>query len=71
MMCDAAHPVAIATLALVCVGSVPSAQAQDASRWDGEPHGATRLIAGASLKSAGTKLVRAGIEIRLDPGWKT
>jgi DsbC/DsbD-like thiol-disulfide interchange protein len=50
---------------------VPSAQAQDASRWDGEPHGATRLIAGAALKSANTKLVRAGIEIRLDPGWKT
>jgi DsbC/DsbD-like thiol-disulfide interchange protein len=71
MMCDAARPLAIATLALVCVGSMPPARAQDASRWDGEPHGATRLIAGASLKSAGTKLVRAGIEIRLDPGWKT
>jgi len=71
MMCDAAYPIAIATLALVCVGSMPSAQAQDASRWDGEPHGATRLIAGAALKSADTKLVRAGIEIRLDPGWKT
>ncbi len=71
MMCDAARPLAIATLALVCVGSMPPAQAQDASPWDGEPHGATRLIAGASLKSAGTKLVRAGIEIGLDPGWKT
>jgi DsbC/DsbD-like thiol-disulfide interchange protein len=70
-MYDAAHPIAVATLALVCVGSMPAAQAQDASAWDGEPHGATRLIAGASLKSADTKLVRAGIEIRLDPGWKT
>src|ERR1700733_3042670 len=71
MMCDAARPLAIATLALVCVGSMPPARAQDASRWDGEPHGARRLIAVASLKSAGTKLVRAGIEIRLDTGWKT
>jgi DsbC/DsbD-like thiol-disulfide interchange protein len=71
MTCNAAHPVAMATLALVCVGSMPSAQAQDASGWDGEPHGATRLIAGAALKSADTKLVRAGIEIRLEPGWKT
>ena len=29
MMCDAARPLAIATLALVCVGSMPPAQAQD------------------------------------------
>jgi DsbC/DsbD-like thiol-disulfide interchange protein len=67
----ATHPLAVATLALFCVGTVPPAQAQDASQWDGEPHGATRLIAGASLKSADAKLVRAGVEIRLDPGWKT
>ena len=67
----AAYPIAIATLALVCVGSVPSVHAQDASAWDGEPHGSTRLIAGATLKSAGARLARAGVEIRLDPGWKT
>jgi DsbC/DsbD-like thiol-disulfide interchange protein len=80
-MRDAAQPIAIATLALatlapatlalVCVGGVLSAQAQDASRWDGEPHGSTRLIAGGAVKSANAKLIRAGIEIRLDPGWKT
>jgi DsbC/DsbD-like thiol-disulfide interchange protein len=72
MMCDAAaRPITMATLALVCVGNMPPAWAQDASRWDGEPHGATRLIAGAALKLTDTKIVRAGIEIRLDPGWKT
>ena len=70
MMHDA-HRLAIAALALLCVGPLPSAQAQDASRWDGEPHGSTRLIAGAAIKSADSKFIRAGIEIRLDPGWKT
>jgi DsbC/DsbD-like thiol-disulfide interchange protein len=71
MSVAATHPVTIATLALLCVATMPQAQAQDASQWDGEPHGATRLIAGAALKSAGARLERAGIEIRLDPGWKT
>jgi DsbC/DsbD-like thiol-disulfide interchange protein len=47
------------------------AAAQDASPWDGEPHAAARLIAGAAVESAGVEVPRAGIEIRLDPGWKT
>jgi DsbC/DsbD-like thiol-disulfide interchange protein len=46
------------------------AQAQDASPWAGESHAAARLIAGATLDTAAAPL-RAGIEIRLDPGWKT
>ena len=29
------------------------------------------LSAARRLKSAGRELLRAGIEIRLDPGWKT
>ena len=60
----------IATVTLIGVGGL-SAQAQDTSRWDGEPHGSTRLIGGAAIKSADAKVIRAGIEIRLDPGWKT
>jgi DsbC/DsbD-like thiol-disulfide interchange protein len=70
MMHNATHPIAIASLALLCVSPVP-ARAQDTSRWDGEPHGSTRLIGGATVKSADAKVMRAGIEIRLDPGWKT
>jgi DsbC/DsbD-like thiol-disulfide interchange protein len=75
MMCNAAHPITIAgtaltTLAVVCVG-VASARAQDASQWDGEPHGSTRLIAGAAPRSSDPAQLRAGVEIRLDPGWKT
>jgi DsbC/DsbD-like thiol-disulfide interchange protein len=45
--------------------------AQDASDWDREAHAAARLIAGSTLKTPDATLVRAGVEIRLDPGWKT
>jgi DsbC/DsbD-like thiol-disulfide interchange protein len=61
----------IAILAVVCAGLAPGAQAQDASAWDGEAHGASRLIAGAMLNVGDKKLARAGIEIHLDQGWKT
>jgi DsbC/DsbD-like thiol-disulfide interchange protein len=47
-----------------------SAFAQDASHWDGRSHSAARLIAGAMSKS-GTPFLRAGLEIKLDPGWQT
>ena len=66
-----AQPLMMTTVALTCAGFVPIAQAQDASPWAGEPHGSSRLIAGAALNTGDTKLGRAGIEIRLDPGWKT
>jgi DsbC/DsbD-like thiol-disulfide interchange protein len=43
---------------------VRPALAADASPWDGGRHTAARLIAGATT-------LRAGVEIRLMPGWKT
>jgi DsbC/DsbD-like thiol-disulfide interchange protein len=48
-----------------------SAFAQDASNWNGQPHSAVRLIAGAMSKDRDTPFVRAGVEIKLDPGWQT
>jgi DsbC/DsbD-like thiol-disulfide interchange protein len=70
MMPHAPHlRLTIVTAALVCIPGM--AQAQDASAWDTEAHAAARLIAGAAQKSAGTQWLRAGVEIRLDPGWKT
>ena len=66
-----AHSLMIAAVALTCAGFVPTAQAQDASAWDGEPHGASRLIAGSTLNVGDKKLARAGVEIHLDEGWKT
>src|ERR1700755_232404 len=46
------------------------AHATDASAWDGDARSAVRLIAG-DTKSAGDAPLRAGIEIKLAPGWKT
>jgi DsbC/DsbD-like thiol-disulfide interchange protein len=66
-----AHSLMIATAALTCALLAPTALAQNASPWDGEPHGSSRLIAGAALNTGDKKIARAGIEIRLDPGWKT
>jgi DsbC/DsbD-like thiol-disulfide interchange protein len=60
---------------LVCVAGLSPAfspaWAQDSSAWQSEAHAAARLIAGAVVKKPSTSFIRAGIEIRLDPGWKT
>src|SRR5580704_15025783 len=52
-------------------GSISTARAQDASAWDKETHAEARLIAGSKIKFADANFLRAGVEIRLDPGWKT
>lgn len=58
-------------LALALCLPATLARAQDASAWDTQPHTAARLIAGTTTKTADRALLRAGVEIRLDPGWKT
>jgi DsbC/DsbD-like thiol-disulfide interchange protein len=45
------------------------AHAADASAWDGTQRSAVRLIGGARGESGAS--LRAGIEMRLAPGWKT
>ena len=47
------------------------ARAQDASAWQTDAHAASRVIAGSKVQTADASFLRAGIEIRLDPGWKT
>ncbi len=42
-----------------------------AAAWDGDKHSAVRLIAGDSEDTANGPLLRAGVEIKLAPGWKT
>src|SRR6516162_5087812 len=59
------------TTILMSLAAAPSASAQDASNWDGQAHSAARLIAGATSKNQDAAFLRAGIEIRLDPGWQT
>jgi DsbC/DsbD-like thiol-disulfide interchange protein len=64
----------IAALMLACLsagGLVTAASAQDASDWDAQNHTAARLIAGSKVAGSDVKVLRAGIEIKLDPGWKT
>jgi DsbC/DsbD-like thiol-disulfide interchange protein len=59
------------TLVAAALWVAAPARAQDASDWDTQPHTAVRLIAGSTVKTAGAALLRAGVEIRLDSGWKT
>src|ERR1700753_3297259 len=55
-------------LALAAVLVAAHAVAPAASAWDGDARSAVRLIAGDARSDAP---LRAGMEIRLAPGWKT
>lgn len=61
----------VVAAAFIGTASAGPAIAQEASVWQPDGHAATRLIAGAAVKAPEASFVRAGIEIRLDPGWKT
>ena len=54
---------------LLALTAAPSALAADASPWDGDARASVRLIAGTATPEAAT--LRAGIEVKLKPGWKT
>jgi DsbC/DsbD-like thiol-disulfide interchange protein len=47
------------------------ANAADASPWNGGKGAAARLIAASATEAGGARVLRAGVEIRLEPGWKT
>lgn len=65
-----AAPIA-ATIALaVLVLPAPAALA-DASGWDGDARAGVRLVSGGTKGEREQKVLRAGVEIRLAPGWKT
>ena len=59
------------TIVAASLLGLSAARAQDASEWDAETHTAARLIAGALVKTSDATFLRAGIEIKLDTGWKT
>jgi DsbC/DsbD-like thiol-disulfide interchange protein len=61
----------IVTAAFTCAGGLSAAGAQDASAWQKQDHAVARLVAGTMVKTPHASYLRAGIEIRLDPGWKT
>ena len=47
------------------------AAAADVSAWDNDTRSAVRLIGASALREAGVPVLRAGVEIKLQPGWKT
>jgi len=63
------RPSVLAAAFCASLAAAPGAVAADASSWDGDARSAVRLIAGNGASSADA--LRAGIEIRLAPGWKT
>jgi len=69
MMLDRAHAAFFFGANLVLLVAAVPAQAADASPWDGSQRSAVRLIAGGRAEGAAS--LRAGIEMRLAPGWKT
>jgi len=61
----------IVAAACLIGGAATAAIAADASPWDSDVQSAARLIAARSLTAAGGPVLRAGVEIKLKPGWKT
>lgn len=55
---------------MLCMAPV-SAGAADASSWDSDLRSAVRLIGAASVRESEGMVLRAGVEIKLQPGWKT
>lgn len=47
------------------------AQAADASAWDGDSRSAIRLLGAKARGEGGAQIFRAGVELKLAPGWKT
>jgi DsbC/DsbD-like thiol-disulfide interchange protein len=66
-----AHVAKKVAAGLLFVHAIGSAQAADASSWDRGLRSAVRLIAASAATDGGAPALRAGIEIRLDKGWKT
>ena len=62
--------VAVCATGLV-LDAAAAGEVADASRWQGDARGAMRLIAGSRTGASDVPVLRAGIEIRLGPGWKT
>jgi DsbC/DsbD-like thiol-disulfide interchange protein len=61
--------VVVVTSALI--GSAGSVLAADASAWDRDVHSAVRLIVGSPTEQGVRRVFRAGVEITLEPNWKT
>jgi DsbC/DsbD-like thiol-disulfide interchange protein len=71
MPLHAAHLPVLATIA-VAAAVLPAHKAfADASGWDGDARAGVRLVSGGTKVESPHPVLRAGVEIRLAPGWKT
>jgi len=61
----------IAAVFLFVSAPLGPSRAGDASNWDKDLYSASRLVAGAVHQQGGVTILRAGIEIALQAGWKT
>src|SRR5579885_661093 len=61
--------IAACSLATIVISVISPVRAADSSAWSRDSHSAFRLSAGSN--AAGATALRAGIEIKLDPGWHT
>ena len=68
MIVNRARAASMLAANLVLLVALPARAAAN-SAWDGNQRSAVRLLAGARL--AGSATIRAGIDMRLAPGWKT
>jgi DsbC/DsbD-like thiol-disulfide interchange protein len=59
----------LAAACAIFAATAAASAGDDASRWDGDARSAVRLIAGTRANAQAA--LRAGIEIRLAPGWHT
>ena len=60
----------IISLTMMLVLPTFSASASEASPWDGDRNSAVGLIAGVPHSEGGSRVLRAGIEVKLSRGWK-
>jgi len=66
----ATTPLIWGAFSLIATAAMP-ASASDSSPWDNDIRSAARLIAARPAQDAGQRILRAGVEIKLQPGWKT
>jgi DsbC/DsbD-like thiol-disulfide interchange protein len=64
------RPVLVATIALAAILPAPAALSES-SPWDGDARAGVRMVSGSTKVEDGQPILRAGVEIRLAPGWKT
>jgi DsbC/DsbD-like thiol-disulfide interchange protein len=65
------RPILVPAIVLAAAILPISAAISGTSGWDGDARAGVRVVAGGTKVEDGRTILRAGVEIRLAPGWKT